>query len=79
MQRLCTSTRWASREVSKCIIPQPVGAGMGKLPGFYANVTASLRDFYSALMISFPRSGILPWSQVTYAWAVMEAGFKDFA
>src|SRR5438128_898269 len=27
---------------------------MGKPPGFYANVTASLRDFYGAFMISLP-------------------------
>jgi hypothetical protein len=52
MQRLCTSTLWASLGVSKRIIPQPSGAGMGKLSGFYSNVTASLRYFYDPFMTS---------------------------
>src|SRR5437016_3896100 len=60
MQRLCTSTLGARRRVSKGIIPQPSGAGMGKLPRFYANVTASLPDFYGAFMTSLSLSGILP-------------------
>ena len=59
MQRPCTSTLWTGIGVSKRIIPQPSGAGMGKPPDFYSNVTASLRYFYGPFMTSLPASVIL--------------------
>jgi hypothetical protein len=33
---------------------QPAEAGLGKRPGFYANITAPLRDFYGFFTTSLP-------------------------